>query len=140
MSKKMRTVNLADAIDEAVAELQALGEACREQYDNMPENMQSGERATMLSEAADVLEGIETPDTDLDAIKDLSVTLRDYGARKRWSRNDIRNAEVETLSLAYETLQDFIDKRKPAMDVEDLEELAETLQAIMTEAEGVSFS
>ena len=54
-------------IEEAQSEVQNIAEEERENYDNMPEGLQEGERGQTISENADDLEGV---DIDFDSILD----------------------------------------------------------------------
>ena len=73
------TSTVADVVDEAFAEAEALGEEIREWYDNLPESFQDSDKGYSLDEAANGFENLDRPDTpganDGDSIDVRSVSV-----------------------------------------------------------------
>lgn len=122
---------VGDAVENAVSDLNALGEECREGHDNMPDSLQGSARGQALEEAADTLTGIEEP-TIPEALGALPVTYQQFRQTKRLARAGRRDNATMALQAAKSALEAIDDK-------EEASELAEEIGNIIDEAEGVEF-
>lgn len=78
-----KAISLLQSISDVVSEAKSIVENAaseeRDYYDNMPENMQSGERGEQASQAADQLEEVQSTLDEID-IDDLISKLEEASA------------------------------------------------------------
>lgn len=145
MSKSYKIVPcsgaLAGVVSDAVAALAELGEECRAAADNFasPDHP----KAQAFAEAADVLEGVQEPEVP-DCCSDVVVS---YGEsvprRKRHSPGRAVRCynAASALSACAEAVREWADDPANA-DHDDLDaatQLADELEGIASEVEGVEF-
>lgn len=137
--KPQPTVSTLDAVvSDALSELQALGEELREWFDNMPENLQGSAKGDEVSGAADALEAIDE-DIDIpEVLRDLSVS---YLVTKRArSRSDRRDECITMLTAAEDALRSRVEEQTQAKeDASEAQDVADSIQSVIDEAEAVDF-
>ena len=145
-----REMSMADAVSDAMSELQALGEEMREAYDNTPESLQQSGVGEARGEAADNLENLNEPDVPeaLQAVV-VSWSVRELSpsAARKQSRSDRRDAALETLSAVTAKLEDIKDyeaKEGEAPEYtesqrEEAESFLDEVQTLIDDAEAVEF-
>ena len=113
MGKKREPIQhsstVGGCVSDAFSELQALGDEMRSWYDNMPENLQGGDKGSAVSEAADTLEGLSEPSVP-DAVADVKVEWQSKPPTKRGlSRSARRDEATMMLDLAATAAQGWLD-------------------------------
>lgn len=132
-----RTVE--DLISDANSEVDSLAEELREWYDNMPENLQSGDRGSRLEEAADTLEGLDKPEPEGE-LAEFKVVFRP--GQKVTSRADRASEAANMYREVAQALRDFVeDQQEENKDFsgDDYEDLASTCENAADELESVEF-
>lgn len=127
-------------IEEALGEIQSLGEEMRSWYDNMPESFQNGDRGSAVSESADALENIAT-EVDVPEEVDEEVTYTHRPLPRKISRAGRRDHAVGMLEAAkgkLEELSEAQDENEEAGEV-DFGEIINELETIIDEASSVEF-
>lgn len=107
-------------VEDAVAELNAIGEELQEWADSMPDNLQGGEKHEALTTAADTLKSIEFDTADL---PHTGVVIKYHvSVPKRRRRQPSRSARVENANAAIEAVVEFyrgLDNDEEASDYAD---------------------
>lgn len=130
-------MKVIDAFNEAQGEVESLAEEMRSWFDNMPENLQGGDKGGMVDEAANTLEGIDM-NIDLPAsVHEVEITERLVGRqRRRPSRGSRRDRIAGLIDSIVEVLR---NGPEDAPDHEEREDAAEMLDTAKDELEGVEF-
>lgn len=135
-----RKMLLADAISEAIGEIQSLAEECREVVDNAGDGgLSQTQRILTLGETADSLENIQEPDAP-ESLNEVEVSIQDPKPRRRgYSRADRCGHACYMLDECMVTLQEFMEKNVEGDAHDDAETLHDELDNAKSEAEGVEF-
>jgi hypothetical protein len=137
---KPRKMSIADAVSEAIGEIQSLAEEMREAYDNTPESLQSSGVGEARGEAADNLEQIDEPDVP-EEVKDFNVEITDLPPKRRGhSRRERRDQATYILEVCIDALNERIDMpdEKEAIK-EAAESCRDELETAKDNAECVEF-
>lgn len=146
------TVSIQDLISDANSQVEELAGEMRSWYDNLPENLQSGERGERVGEAADTLEGISQPDVPKQ-MEELAQKAEDEGDEQGIktvyypgtnvsSRADRAAEAAGMYRAAAEAVREFVEDAKvddPEFDGGDLESFADECESAADELEGVEF-
>lgn len=142
------TTTVMDAISTAYGIIEEIGGEMREWYENMPENVQNGDKACTICETADTLENIEEPNPPLHACE-LKVEFKTKPLLKRASRSDrltdglhYAYQAIEAIEARIEELKDkqgITDADQDAEQIDELETLRDEVQSMIDDAEGVEF-
>ncbi len=148
MAKKqqpMRKMSIADAVSEAHGELQGLAEEMRSWAFNLEEKFSSTDKYARVSEAADTLEGLEEPQCPEWAAT-VEVEFMELPQRKKgYSRADRCGQACYILDQCIQVCQELalaneIDAgEKTSEEKDEAEQLADDLENMKSEAEGVEF-
>jgi hypothetical protein len=146
MAVKLHTTKttVGSVLPDAYSIVEGLRDECQEQYDNMPEGLQNGDKGQILSTAVDELGRScdEAPwDGDVpDAVLNLAV---EYGSnrRKNQTRQDRLDEAVRMLDAALGALLEFADGSEGTEDERSAAgELHSTIEEHKGEFEEASFS
>jgi hypothetical protein len=150
MAKKVQLVKttVTAAIADAFSELQALGEECREVFDNMPESLQGCSRGEALSASADTLESLSEPDDAPACVADVEVEYLPR-PKRRTGRGARRDEAVSMLEAAKQAVEDKKQElgedaknersEEAQADIDALDSLYDELDTLVSEAEGCEF-
>jgi hypothetical protein len=146
MGRSYKSINVettVSSVADAFASLQSLGEECREIVDNANENLQQTSRIQTFDETASTLENISEP-TIPECVADLPITVyTQQSARKgrSESRSVRRDNEVSVLRSAQEAVSTWLedDENEKHEEREDVEQFANDLEEVASEAEGCEF-
>ena len=135
----MRKALLADAISDAVSEIQGLAEECREVVDNAGDGgLSQTQRIQTLDETASTLENANEPDV-AECLLGIEVEYQDLPQRKRgYSRADRCGQACYILEMCIGALEDF-EEKNPGDKADEAESLRGDLESLKDEAEGVEF-
>lgn len=133
------TSTVEGCVSDAMSELQSLGEELRSWYDNMPENLQGGDKGNQVDEAASALEGLNEP-TMVESVGSLPIsweTPKNRGTSRSARRDDC----TLMLDLAHTALQNWMDDdaNKEHADRSEVESLISEIEDVKDEADGVEF-
>ena len=140
-----RELTIADAVSEAMGEIQSLAEEMREAFDNTPESLQNDGVGAARGEAADNLENISEPDVPNELQDEAfkvkwKVKILSPSAQRRKSRSDRRYEAVETLNQVVHTLEEIQDDEKLSDEVKNAAtSFIDEVQKVIDEAEAVEF-
>lgn len=123
------TKTLSDLLADVHSEMEGLRDELQEWKDNIPENLQEGQKAQELDEAIDQLESVDEVECP-EALKKAKVTWWEV-TRKRKSRNQRRDDCVLALSAAKTAVEKKEDGQYDA--------LIEEIQTAIDEYEAVDF-
>lgn len=139
---------VADALADAYSELESLAEEMRSWHDNMPENLQYGDKGSAVEEAATALEEASSDPKDLPEWWDenetrtaLRITLHE-ATKKRKSRADRCGDAVGRLSAVIDILEqqaDVLRANEAHERAEELDTLKDEIEQHKDAAEGVEF-
>lgn len=158
---------IGSALEEAMGELESLGEEMRSWYDNMSENLQGGEKAQTIEATADTLEGLQAPDVP-EHLEEEAVSYTTQSKRRSTPRHMRCSNATSALGAIISACEDYVQKAEDAInalpdDAEDdteidlhdngytmpLSELRELIEStnsfkdeienLMSEADGVEF-
>jgi hypothetical protein len=146
MAKKqqpMRKMSIADAVSEAHGELQGLAEEMRSWADNLEEKFSSTDKYARVSEAADTLEGFEEPQCP-EWASTVEVEFMDLPPKRRgYSRADRCGQACYILDQCIQECQEMAEKtgedEAASTKRDEAEQLADNLENMKSEAEGVEF-
>lgn len=134
-----KTLTIADAISEAMGEIQSLAEEMREAYDNTPESLQQSGVGEARGEAADNLENVNEPDVPAE-IEKIEVKWSYFPLKARASRRERRDEAVSTLNVVMEHLDEIINDDKEEQEQRDAaESLRDDIDNVISEVESVEF-
>ncbi len=123
--KSEERTGTVSSVADAIAELQALGEECREIVDNASEGLQQTQRIQTFEETASTLESISEPSIP-DCVSDLEISYTE-SVQKRKGRGVSRATRCSNacaiLSGAVSALEQFIEDQNTAKD--EIEEMNE---------------
>lgn len=140
-----RELTIADAVSEAMGEIQSLAEEMRDAFDNTPESLQNDGVGAARGEAADNLENISEPDVpdelQGEAFKvKWQVRILSPSAQRRKSRSSRRDEAIETLNQVVHTLEEIQDDEKLSDEVKNAAtSFIDEVQSVIDEAEAVEF-
>ena len=144
--EEMRTVihakftTTADSlVDDAVGELQCLGEELREWYDNLPESLQQSDKAYTLDESAGMLEAVYEPDLDDSATEVDVVFIPAINISSRRDRHAEAIAMLEAAKEALITADEGLDGELDLTKDNTHEEGVNDIENIIHEVECVEF-
>ena len=131
----------ASALDDARTQLEELGQEMRDWFDNMPENLQGGDKGCAVDEAANSLESatgyLEDAPECATKVPQFSV---EGMTKKRPTRAYRCGYACSIITSTIEAVQTYLAGKEIPEDVSDeLEEWVSSLQACLDEAEGVTF-
>ena len=140
------------AVEDAISNLEELGNECREIVDNASDGLKETSRIQTFDETAGTLEGISAPDIP-ECVADLSMTVTtQQSTRKgRGESRAVRCAnEVAVLSAARDAVDEWINTRTGEIedeggdvdadeDVQAAVEFVGELENIISDAESCEF-
>jgi hypothetical protein len=129
-----RQTTVADAVSEAVEELAQLASEYRDWYDNLPEGPQGSAKGEAVSEAADQLEQLETPNLP-DTVGNLPVTIT-VRPKNKPSRSYRAGEAVDHIRTVCELLEAIPEGEDAHAEAS---ELADALSEIVDAVDGVEF-
>ena len=147
--KKLETVLIADALENAFGELEQLASEMRDWYEGMPENFQNGDKGEQVNEAADNLEQIQSIDLP-DWLDDAELgdgsenpsraSVEVWPLPRRASRADRRDYAVSLLQGVKDHVDTLLyDKGEKWEHKDDAESFVSELDDAIGYAEDVSF-
>lgn len=120
-------MGIEEAASTAHSEFESLGDELRNWHDNMPENLQSGQKGDAIDDAAGTLEGI----SEINIPSFISDEKVQFQTRKiATSRSERRDEAVAMLQAVAEKLEELKG---------ELEEAIGEVEEAISEAEGVEF-
>lgn len=138
------TMSVEDAVSSACTDLTDLGQELRDWYDNLPENLQNGDKGSTLDEGASALESISEP-----SIPDALVAEAEgLGAvtvphlRPRASRSARRDNAVCLLETSKQLIEDFLAEKPDdyaASSRDEMEQFVSEIEDVIGESENVEF-
>lgn len=128
---------LEAAVDDSLSEFETLGSEMRDWYDNMPENLQDGDKGSQVNESADVLEGIDTSIDVPEVLKELPIKYEERQAKQ--SRAARRDYAVRLLQEAIDAANTWVEGNEKHEAMDDVEAFLDEAQNALDEAEGVDF-
>ena len=150
MKKFWFTKSAADLMNDAYAEITALGEEMNEWYNNLSEGLQQTDKAERINSAAEALEGIDSQDpTDL--MTDIEVYhLPMLDALSRADRlseatsilNDVAGAVHDFVSEQRANAPEEESEEEPEYSEDDLDEvdrIADQCESDASELDSVEF-
>jgi hypothetical protein len=105
---------IGSALEEAMSELQELGEEMRSWYDNMSENLQGGEKAQTIESTADTLEGLQAPDVP-EHLEEEAVSYTTQSKRKSTPRHMRCSNATSALGAIISACEDYVQKAEDAI-------------------------
>jgi hypothetical protein len=128
---------LEDQVGNAFGEFESLASELREWHDNLPKNLQDGDKGSQLEEGAYALEGLNQPDVP-EVLKKVQVLhFDDLQARSRSARC---SEACSLLDACINELEEFAESDGVSQEEKDAaEELKDELQTAKDNAEGVEF-
>ena len=140
------------SVEDAISNLEELGNECREIVDNASDGLKETSRIQTFDETADTLEGISAPDIP-ECVADLTMTVTtQQSTRKgRGESRAVRCAnEVAVLSAARDAVDEWINTRTGEIedeggsvdddeDVQAAVEFVGELENIISDAENCEF-
>lgn len=139
LKNKMYSLSVESLLEDAYSEFECLAEEMREWYDNLPENLQGGDKGCQLEEAADMLEAldrIDYPDVE------ESVETVYFPSLNCSSRSARCNEAACKLRQAADAVREFVEDEDNEVsdgDRDELESFAEEIENHADEADGVEF-
>lgn len=109
LRNKHFTTNVSELITDAFSEIESLGSEMRDWYDGMPENFQSGDKGEAVNNAADSLEGMESP--GLSQIFEHISVVHLPGLKVN-SRSDRASDAADMLRSASESIDEWIEENR----------------------------
>lgn len=136
-----RDVGPLDLISEAFSEVQQLAEEMRNWADNMEEKFSTTQKYEDVNNAADTLEGLDEPTTDITALNDHKLSWQDPKPRRRgYSRADRCGQACAMLQSAEDKLREIVEEVPEDDPQHDAAAgLADEVQNAISELEGVEF-
>lgn len=143
MARKMKytdhTGTVSECIDDGLAELQSLGEEMREWADNMENgNLGATQKCQDVGAAADTLEGLDTSIEVPDSAAEEEVKYQSGSKGRSLSRSLRRDNAVAMLQAARDRLEELKYEAGEDSD-EDFDSPIDSLESVISEAEGVEF-
>lgn len=157
------TTTVGDLISGAQAEVESLGQELRDWHDNLPDGLNTSAKADEIQEAASTLEAIDFPDVPDDAENLPAVHLPSLDLSSRPKRATevcaMLDMAIQVLTDHAQSIQEDSTEQKPSEEQQDkagspapkggneseavdpatFTGLAEELENIKSEVEGVSF-
>lgn len=135
-------LSLETALDDAFSEVENLADEMRSWYDNMPENLQQGDKGCRVDEAASALENVqrlELPEC-LNSERKISVGRIDGRKTSRAAR---LSEAVNLLELvkadAEQFVHDELEEGDEDNEADEVNSFVNELQQAIDELEGVEF-
>ena len=131
------TVDASELLEEAKAEVEAVGEELQDWYDNLPEGFQASLKGEAISEAASTLQSVTIPEYPAKA---ETIKVCFYPPLNVVSRNHRCGKAADMLRTIGEKVEDYIEaKRKESRKYKDngLEEFVGECIEAADEIEGV---
>ncbi len=136
-----RDVGPLDLIGEAWAEVVSLAEEMRTWADNMEDSLSNTQKYADVSEAAETLENLDEPTTDITALNDHKLSWQDPTPRRRGFSRAMRCGHAcDMLRAAEEKLRELVQEL-PEDDAQHdaADGLADEVENLISELEGVAF-
>lgn len=146
VKSEQKEYTLEDLLSEARSELEELGEAVRESYDNMPEGLQGSAIGEARDEAANTLEGLDSPEVPA-AYAGNKIIYHWFPSRKKNpSKRDLLDAILDKVETVLTTLQEKHDELDEADDdkkdqdkIDELANAIEEIERLKDDCDGIEF-
>lgn len=139
--QEMMKATIQGLVEGAAATLRELGDEMQSWYDNMPENLQGGDKgstiestAETLTSAADDLEMLNWPEA-LEKAKEAEFSPNN---KKRQSRADRCSQATYELGVAIDALRELAEDA-PQEQQDEFNELADSIEEAKDNADGAEF-
>lgn len=114
--KNVTTETNVSAVEDAISDLEELGNECREIVDNASDGLKETSRIQTFDETAGTLEGISAPDIP-ECVADLTMTVTTQQSTRK-GRGESRAVRcsnaVSVLQAASEAAQQWLDENEAA--------------------------
>lgn len=138
-----RNTNVDAALQDGYSLLAELRDECREQYENMSEGFQNGDRGQVINQAADDLDR-NCDETPWSGLPEWAMKREiEYGSnqRKNQSRQDRLDEALRMIQAATDSLTEAAEGEEGTEEERsNIESAVETIGEHYSEFEGVSFS
>lgn len=140
MKRSRYTTSASDLQTEVASGIEELGSELRSWHDNLPDGLNSSDKAGEIDEAASTLEGISVPEVP-DALEGVSVYfLPGLELDSRPKRAAEIGRIISTLTDAAEQKKGEIAEEDPdSEDIQEIESFISNLENAASELENVSF-
>lgn len=136
----LRKASVSDAVGEIISEIECLAEEMGSWRDNMEEKLSHTSKYESVSECADTLENISSPDV-AESLNDVEVMIHDLKPRRRGYSRAARLAQaMYVLDQCVSALEEFEASETASEDAKsDAESLRDELENIRSDCDGVDF-